>query len=140
MNNLVRAAAALLSQSVGQSKKASSITHAHHTLVRTAAHNLLDNQRKLHQSITHDSNVHKQLLVRSSSALLVPSQVLVMCTAWNIRFELSKLILSAGFLPQKNFEYMFLLSISIIIMDIDKTRAPRRTKRTQGLVCFFLYF
>jgi len=109
------------SQSVGQSKKASSITHGHiplweqqlticwtikesfinhtwsyiplweqqlticwtikesfinhtwsYTLVRIAAHKLLDHQRKFHLLITHDTHdrsVHKQLLVRSSSAL-----------------------------------------------------------------------
>ncbi len=179
MNNLVRAAglALLLSQSVGQSKKASSITHGHknsssqsvgqskkassithgHTLVRTATHKLLDNQRKLHQShmvihtlvrtaahklldnqrkassITHGSSypceensssqsvgpskkvssinhtwTHMTVmcinnsLVRSSSDLLVHSQVLVMCHSLEYQnFKLSKLILSAGFLPQK---------------------------------------
>jgi hypothetical protein len=107
-HTLVRTAAHNL---LDNQKKASSITHGH-TLVRTAAHKLLDNQRKLHQShmviiplweqqlticwtikesfcqsITYDSNVHKQLLVKSSSALLVHSQVLVMCTAGNIRIS-----------------------------------------------------
>jgi hypothetical protein len=41
-------------------------------------------------------------LVRSSSDLLVHSQVLVMCHSLEYQnFKLSKLILSAGFLPQK---------------------------------------
>jgi hypothetical protein len=57
------------SQSVGESKKASSITHGHRTLVRTAAHKLLDHPRKFQQS-----HMVKHTLVRTSAHKLLDHQ------------------------------------------------------------------